>query len=777
MNDGTLTLNSKDDSFSSNYNLEIEKEGKLGFTNTVVGDIDLDKDNLEEDYFDPENPNWTEEELQQIEYGLDWRKGITWRTLLIGSLSGIICSICCMKILLYNAAVTPGWSLPSILIAYLFLKFFTWIGAKFGKSISLNKYELVCTQTLSVAVASCTAGGGYGTYLATTLSNVVAFNDGITWEDYNRWGGENNATLVANLSSHTEPFEYWKNLVWALSLIFGSVNLVTVLRYTFIVRYNLPFPSPTAAATLIESFTETDGKERDAKVGLFGKLGGVLFIYAFFNWLFTGTILIDQMEQDCTFMSMLPLFGGTALSYYWYINLSSDASLYTGIACLTPRVVNWNSLLGGVVFWALVYPLIWERGWHSDVAGAEAPDGYWFVYGAHHSLFAGMSGYKTWFMIMCIFGNGLYIILDMMKLAYQHLRGVKVNKEDQRTVAEKREEGLRIKIMEESTINKWILLSVFIGSFAMACVVIPFTFKFIKWYQVLIALAIYPLVAIVNCYLSGLTDTSLTALIAKGLLFVVGSWFQETLGTYEGLPALMFFLGIIAFGSQNASDIMGDYKTAYILKCSSKSMYICEMIGLLIGAFVAPAFFLLFTAAGKDYGFSQSAFPINYAGAYIGVGQIALQGLSFLPEYSLELGAMWFVLSFIAEPLKKYVVLRLVKGKRARSYIMDFFPNLMVWGLYAYLNVPDYVLPLCIGWWSCEIWQYLNATSYVNYRTTVGSAIVVGVGMFAVPTAIFGVANLDPPLCMTAVPYLNQTVPNFDPSAYLLYNHNNKIKK
>eukprot|EP00122_Pirum_gemmata_P017756 Pgem_evm1s16637 len=596
-------------SVGTTTNLTKRKEAK-GETLGVLEDFDC------EESFDPENPNWSKEELKEIEDGLNWRLGLTVRAVVLGITVGILCTFMLMKITLWNSASTPGWSLPAVLISYVLLKLFHKVMAKFGKNvIPLSKYELVCIQTMTVAITSVTGGMGFGTYMAAILPNCIANYEGYTYAEV-----QANSTIMDNLSTRTQAFQ-WQNIFgFGACLAFTSVNLVTVLRKMMIVHYRLPFPSPSATALLISSFVQANSPEREKKINIFSAVGGGFFVWACISWIFAGSVAYASDNVSLCSAFAMPVLGLTALRYSWYFNANAENLMYGGIACLTPRNVNFSSVIGSIFFFGLLFPIIWDKGYEiTDAAtqGTTVPPGYWFVYGPGISFYSQMGGYSVFFMICCVLGNGCWIVVDMtketIKSFIERRREAKNPTPDPRPVAEIREEALRIKIMEESTINTWILVTVFLSTCVMGIVAIPYIFPFIKWYMVLLGYIIFPIIAVMNVYLTGLTDQGITFLIAKGLIFAVGSWFNSSLGTYDGFAALMIFLGIIAFGSQNSSDIMGDYKTAFILKASSTSMYLSEMIGLFIGCLVCPTVFYIFQESAEDMGFKTSAYPIGYA--------------------------------------------------------------------------------------------------------------------------------------------------------------------
>eukprot|EP00121_Abeoforma_whisleri_P004476 Awhi_evm1s4048 len=719
--------------------------------------------------FDPDNPQWSQSELEEIENGLNWRLGVSLRSIVLGIVVGTLCTFMLLKIILWNGASTPGWSLPAVLLSYVLIKMFMFVTKNCVEFLPLSKYELVCIQTIVVAITSVTSGLGYGTYLAAMQPNPVASYQGLTYEQL-----QANPSLWSTLDTYTEDLGYAQILALAVSLAFTSVNLVTILRKTMIVEYKLPFPSPTATAMLITSFTDAKSKENDKKISIFSKVGGAFFVWACVSWLFAGTVYYSGVGSACSSFA-IPILGLGALRYSWYVNANAENLLYSGIACLTPRNVNFSSVFGSIFFFGILFPIIWSKGYEVADVNDPIPAGYWFAYGGGTNFYSGMGGYEVFLMICCVLGNGLYVVCDMAKEAvksfyirYQNDKNE--DKVDDGDIAEIREEALRIKIMEESTLNKWILLAMFVTSAVAGAVIICFVFP-IEWYYVVIGYIIFPIIAVINVYLTGLTDQGITFLIAKGLIFAFGSWVNDTVGEYYGLPQIMLILGIIAFGSQNSSDIMGDYKTAFVLKASSTSMYICEMIGLMVGCFLSPAVYIIFKTSSPDIGFADSAYPIAYAPAYIGVGHIALSGFGALPKYATTMGAVFFIVAFLASPFKDYVIFYFVKSKNARKYIDDFWPNWMVMGLYAYLGPGDYMVPLAIGWISCEIWKQVSKHSASKYQYIVGAAVIVGVTIWGIPQCVLGLANVESPMCLTAWPTLSSDLQANSNSIFDLTNY------
>jgi hypothetical protein len=153
-----------------------------------------------------------------------------------------------------------------------------------------------------------------------------------------------------------------------------------------------------------------------------------------------------------------------------------------------------------------------------------------------------------------------------------------------------------------------IPMSVVYGGYVVVAAVsigtLPEIFPQLKWYYILVAYVVAPVLAFCNAYGSGLTDWSLASTYGKLAIFVFGAW--------AGLPHGGVLVGLAACGVMmsivsTASDLMQDFKTGYLTLASPRSMFISQVIGTGMGCVIAPCVFWLFYKAFGDIGESGTS--------------------------------------------------------------------------------------------------------------------------------------------------------------------------
>jgi uncharacterized oligopeptide transporter (OPT) family protein len=79
-----------------------------------------------------------------------------------------------------------------------------------------------------------------------------------------------------------------------------------------------------------------------------------------------------------------------------------DFSLtYVGAGMICPHIVNISVLLGAILSWALMWPLIQKH------------QGDWYPAGLSSTNFKGLYGYKVFIAIALILGDGLYNVVKI----------------------------------------------------------------------------------------------------------------------------------------------------------------------------------------------------------------------------------------------------------------------------------------------------------------------------------------------------------------------------
>ncbi|KAB5531530.1 hypothetical protein DKX38_018200 [Salix brachista] len=188
-------------------------------------------------------------------------------------------------------------------------------------------------QTCAVACYSIAVGGGFGSYLL-----------GLNRKTYEQAGVDTEGNTPG---STKEPGIGWMTGFLFVSSFVGLLALVP-LRKIMIIDYKLSYPSGTATAVLINGFhTPTGDKMARKQVHGFMKFFSLSFLLAFFQWFYAG-------GEKCGF-SQFPAFGLKAWRNSFYFDFSMT---YIGAGMICSHLVNLSLLLGAVLSWGLMWPLI-----------------------------------------------------------------------------------------------------------------------------------------------------------------------------------------------------------------------------------------------------------------------------------------------------------------------------------------------------------------------------------------------------------------------------------
>ena len=145
-------------------------------------------------------------------------------------------------------------------------------------------------------------------------------------------------------------------------------------------------------------------------------------------------------------------------------------------------------------------------------------------------------------------------------------------------------------IFVKDSIPPWLAGSGYVGLVAISTTTIPKLFPQLKWYHVISAYVVAPLLAFCNSYGTGLTDWSLASTYGKFGIFIFASWVGHNGGVIAGLVACGVMMSIVS----TAADIMQDFKTGYLTRSSPRSMFVSQLIGTALGCVIAPLTFWLY---------------------------------------------------------------------------------------------------------------------------------------------------------------------------------------
>ncbi|KAL5724129.1 putative metal-nicotianamine transporter ysl7 [Ranunculus cassubicifolius] len=633
-----------------------------------------------------------------------WQDQLTLRAFVVSFFLAILFSFIVMKLNL-TTGIIPSLNVSAGLLGFFFVKTWTKFLDKSGwLKQPFTRQENTVIQTCVVASSGIAFSGGFGSYLF-GMSEDVAKKSTIA----------NNAFNIKNPS-----------LGWIMAFLFvvSFLGLFSVvpLRKIMVIDYKLIYPSGTATAHLINSFHTPQGARLAKKqVKALGKFFSFSFLWGFFQWFFTG-------GDDCGF-SQFPTFGLKAYRNKFYFDFSAT---YVGVGMICPHIINVSVLVGAIISWGLMWPLINNK------------KGDWFPADLPPGSLQGLQGYKVFIAIAMILGDGLYNFFKVLsRTGSGLLRQLRQPSNNEIPVSDRFSKSMthssydderRTQLFLKDQIPTWIALTGYVSIAVVSIITLPHIFDQLKWYYVLVLYIFAPVLAFCNAYGAGLTDWSLASTYGKLAIFTVGAWAGAVHGgVLAGLAACGVMMNIVS----TASDLMQDFKTGYLTLTSPRSMFISQVIGTAMGCIISPCVFMLFFKAFDDLGSPGTEYPAPNALIYRNMSILGVEGGKALPEECLVLCCVFFSAAIIINMIRD-----LLNKKWSR-----FIPLPMAMAIPFYLG-PYFAIDMAVGSLILFIWQKLNRPKADAFAPAVASGLICGDGIWTLPSSVLALAGVQPPICM-----------------------------
>ncbi|GAY64789.1 hypothetical protein CUMW_236200 [Citrus unshiu] len=667
---------------------------------------EIEREDAEEDdhveLSDPEGSN----KRQQ-----PWTKQITIRGLVVSILLGIVYSVIVMKLNLTTGLV-PQLNVSAALLAFLIIRSWTKVLQRAGYvTRPFTKQENTMIQTCAVACYSIAVGGGFGSYLL-----------GLSRKIYELSGEDTEGNSRRAIK---EPGLGWM-IGYLFVVCFVGLFVLIPLRKIVIVDLKLTYPSGLATAVLINGFHSQGDQMAKKQVRGFMKYFSISFLWGFFQWFYSG-------KESCGF-KQFPTFGLQAWKQTFYFDFSMT---YVGAGMICSHLVNLSLLLGAVLSYGIMWPLI------------DRLKGHWFSESLKESDMKSLYGYKVFLSVALILGDGLYNFLKILSVTviniYGRIKTKNLNAGQLRSLKsfstyvsdgdEKKKSLEDLKhneIFLRENIPMWIGVAGYLVFSILSIIVIPIMFPQLKWYYVVIAYILAPSLSFCNAYGAGLTDINMAYNYGKVALFVLAA----LSGRENGLVAGMVGCGLVKSVVSVACILMQDFKTAHCTYTSPRAMFLNQVIGTAVGCVVAPISFLLFYKA-FDVGNPHGEFKAPYALIYRNMAVIGVQGFSALPQHCLQLCYGLFASA---------VAVNLVRDFSPEK-IGKWMPLPMVMAL-PFLVGAYFAIDMCVGSLVVYLWHKRNPKKAELMIPAVASGLICGEGLWTLPASILALAKIHPPLCM-----------------------------
>eukprot|EP00262_Sarcandra_glabra_P017046 TRINITY_DN5714_c0_g2_i1.p1 TRINITY_DN5714_c0_g2~~TRINITY_DN5714_c0_g2_i1.p1 ORF type:complete len:419 (+),score=19.58 TRINITY_DN5714_c0_g2_i1:237-1493(+) len=400
---------------------------------------------------------------------------------------------------------------------------------------------------------------------------------------------------------------------------------------------------------------------------------------------------------------------------------------------ICPHLINVSVLLGAILSWGFMWPLIGNR------------KGDWYSADLPETNLGSLQGYRVFIAIALILGDGLYNFLKVLSLTIVALYRQYRKKESTIVipVAERQsptqpsisyDDQRRTQLFLKDQIPTWFAVTGYISIAIISIITVPHIFPQLEWYHVLVIYIFAPVLGFCNAFGCGLTDWSLVSTYGKLAIFIIGSWAGASHGgVLAGLAACGVMMNIVS----TASDLMQDFKTGYLTLASPRSMFVSQIIGTAMGCVVAPCVFWIFYMAFPKLGTPGTEYPAPNALVFRSMAILGVDGVSSLPKYCLTLCCAFFAGAILINGVRDAL------GKKVARFIpipmamaIPFYP-----GSY-------FAIDMFVGTVILFVWEKTNKAKAKAFAPAVASGLICGEGIWTLPSSILALAGVHPPICM-----------------------------
>ncbi|RLM93009.1 hypothetical protein C2845_PM08G00190 [Panicum miliaceum] len=620
---------------------------------------------------------------------LPWWRQVTVRSVVASVFLGAMFSFMAMRMGM-TIGLVPSFNMAASMVSFFVLNSWTRLLGRCGvPTPAFNRQENVVVQTCVIACSTLAFYGGFMSFLP-AMSETVA----------KAAGGPGTGNSVRTL-----PMS--KIIAFSFLTGFSSLFITLPLTKVMILDYKLLYPSGSAIAGLVNSFHTPKGAATATVqvAALLRSLGGS-FSWAAFQWLYTG-------GDGCGFQAF-PLFGLEAYKKRFYFDFSLSL---VGIGIICPCIVNFSLLFGAVVSSGILWPIL------------QAKQGTW------------LNGYKVPMGVSLVLGDCLFQLTAVSIRTARSFHGRSQGGGDShlQDPAASFDERRRIHNFLSDRISTSFALAGYAILAAIASVFLPGMFPQVRFYHVALCYAVSPLMAFCSSYASGLTDWSLGTIYGKLAIFIFGAWVGEASG---GAIAGLLAGGLVVVIIGNSSELMHDFKSAYLTLTSPLSMFANQVIGTALGCIINPLLYLAFQKmAGKEnLGAPGSPYPAPMAMAYRGIADISVEGISSLPKHSVMLCVPCFCMALLVDGLA-------AAAAANKWRINGYIPNIMAMTIPFFVG-PTFTIDMCLGSLILILWRRADKQSANLLSIVVASGLICGDGLWTLPSSLLAMFKVQPPICM-----------------------------
>ncbi|KAF7731408.1 hypothetical protein EC973_000216 [Apophysomyces ossiformis] len=652
----------------------------------------------------------------------------TWRASIVGSLLGCLVA----------ASNT-----------YLGLK----IGWTFGASLFGAIFSFAIIKPMSRILPPKWGGGYFGPQENCTAQSAATTAGGLSA------GFVAGIPAMYKLGLMTTPRQDAAALVlFTISAAFYGLFFAVPLRSHFVVKQDLTFPTPRAAATTILSLHSTAEGEREAM-----KKARWMGIWFFISFLWT---LIAYWAPFFDSIHILYYIGEAVVrnnpnSVAGYGLMSADVEWgwafkfdwpFFGAGLMTPGNTVITFFVTSLIMFGILGPCMVANGSFVAAKGFSAAGqtttSFFLWPGIALMVIASFAEllvrYDTlWRGIK----GGILGLVSVVRKGYFYvmvyvLRRELSEEQKQKYLPETDPDEV---FRPDQLIPAWWWVSGTFISIIFTCAIMGEYFG-MPVYQSIVAIILGFIFAFVGIQASGETDINPTGSIGKMSQLIFAGMPADSLSQLRKNNLMAG--NVSASAASQAVDMVGDLKTGQLVGASPRSQFWAQFVASFFAIGIAVGLFILFAEAypcvvSQDDFKEHCEFQLVAVRAWYKVTQLLTGGGEALTRECIIVTVVCCVVGFVAPFIRHF----LVPEKYHR-----YFPSVTAVGI-AFINTsPEVPLSMFIGWIIGKIWKRINAQKHEDLMYSVAGGMIAGQGISAILKAVFTIGNVKGHVILASCP-------------------------
>ncbi|KAG2228091.1 hypothetical protein INT45_009137 [Circinella minor] len=675
------------------------KNKKLQTTTERQYELELnDFDDIDKENKDTTNTSTSDvEELEEHQF--------TWRAAIIGSFLG--CFVAASNF-------------------YLGLK----VGFTFGAGIFGAIFSFAIIKPLSDRIPLAWGGGYFGPKENVTAQTAATTSGGLFS------GFISSIPALYKLGLMTTPREDIVALtLFTISAAYYGLFFAIPLRRHFVVKQDLTFPTPRAAATTIVALHDSKtGQENGMKKAkwmafwfCFTFIWGIIsFFVPFFDTLH----ILYWIGYAASYGNLV----GADATWGWHFKFDFP---FFGAGLMTPGAVVIPFLVTTIVVYGIIGPCLVSSGYFVKAYGfvdqGDTTRSFFLWPGIAMLVLAAFAElfvrYDTLYRGI---KGGVLEMVYVTRRAFNHIYCMMAGKHTSYSVRQPTTHKDESYELQELVPAWWWMVGLAV-SVIFTCAIMGVYFG-MPVYQTIVSVILAFMMAFVGIQASGETDINPTGSVAKMSQLIFAGMPGPSL---EQIQMNNLMAGnITASAAAQSVDMVGDLKTGQLVGASPRSQFITQLVASVVAVGIAVALFILFTDAYPCITAIDVNMPCEFGlsgvWAWMSVTKLLTGGASLSTDCIIV--TCVFAVIGVTGPVLRHFFLPQKYHK--------YFPSLSVAGLAMVNSTPDVPVAMFTGWVFGKVWKRVKPDQYYMYLYSAAGGMIAGQGVSAIIKAVFQLAKV-----------------------------------